>query len=225
MDLAVDQINGTGGLFGRPLELRFSDTRGIPAVGEGAARDLHAQGASVLLGEYHSVVADAISASTWLQIPFICSSAVLDSITARRSPWVFRICPPQSRGWGLFARYVQEAGFRRIVSLVEPSPYWNSGAGIIRRVLTASNVEVVEVEIGRQGDVNQAVAKVLSNLSPRLFILLLVGYPESVRSVRNCATSLAGRLSRWAIQRGGRSLRIGMKRSVRASALSHFCPT
>lgn len=183
MELAVDLISRAGGLLGRPLELRFADTRGIPAAGEALAQSLQAEGASVLLGGYHSVVADAISASTWLQVPFICSSAVLDSITARRSPLVFRICPPPSRGWRLFARYIEEAGYRRVVSLIEPNIYWSSGARIIRWSLTKSTSELVEIEIARQGDVSPAVAEILSYLSPRLLILLLVGYPEPLRSL------------------------------------------
>jgi ABC-type branched-subunit amino acid transport system substrate-binding protein len=46
-----------------------------------------------------------------------------------------------------------------------------------------SNLEVVEVGIGRPADVSLAVAKVVSNLTRGLLILLLVGYPEPLRSV------------------------------------------
>jgi ABC-type branched-subunit amino acid transport system substrate-binding protein len=184
MKIAIDDINRAGGLLGQRLELRFADTQGIPAFGEAAAKALQAQGASVLLGEYHSVVADAISAAPWHEVPFICSSAVLDSITARRCSWVFRICPPQSRGWQLFARFILEAGYRRVVSLIEPNAYWSAGAGIIRNHLGQSGSEVVEFEVdaeGRFADV--AVASVLSESPRPLMVLLLIGYPEPLRSV------------------------------------------
>jgi ABC-type branched-subunit amino acid transport system substrate-binding protein len=151
MKIAIDHINRAGGVLGRELELRFADTRGTPSAGEAVAKSLQAQGASVLLGEYHSIVADSIAAARGCEIPFICSSAVLDSVTARRSPLVFRICPPQSQGWQLFAHHILDGGYRRVVFLIEPNAYWSSGAEIIRNQLGESSSEVIEVEMGARG--------------------------------------------------------------------------
>ena len=183
MELAIEDVNRAGGVLGQQLELRFADTRGTPSLGEPAALALQAEGASVLLGEYHSVVADAIAAATWHEIPFICSSAVLDSITARRSPWVFRICPPQSRGWHLFARYIVNAGYRRVVILIQPNVYWLRGAGILRDHLEKSFLEVVKVDVDAEGGSNVDLASVLADSVRPAIALLLIGYPEPLRSV------------------------------------------
>jgi ABC-type branched-subunit amino acid transport system substrate-binding protein len=104
MTLAVEQINGAGGALGKPLELLFEDTQGRPQAGLAAVEKLVADAAiHAFAGEFHSVVADAIVEPIQRSgIPFVCASATMDSITARRLSAVFRLAPPQSYGWSVY---------------------------------------------------------------------------------------------------------------------------
>src|SRR5438128_8361299 len=92
MQLAVRQINNRGRFGRRMLDLVFEDTKGLPAAGLDAVDKLARQEVDVLAGEYHSIVANAVVAEAdRLRLPFVCASATLDAITARRVRHVFRI--------------------------------------------------------------------------------------------------------------------------------------
>lgn len=59
--IAVEEINATGGVNGRQIELLVRDTKGKPDSGTVAARELIGEGANLLLGTVSSAVALAIS--------------------------------------------------------------------------------------------------------------------------------------------------------------------
>src|SRR5438876_1208571 len=135
MQLAVRQINDAGGVGRSMLDLVFEDTQGLPAAGLDAVDRLARQGVDVLAGEYHSMVANAVLAEVdRLRLPFVCASATLDAITARRLSRVFRIAPPQSYGWRAYASYLVATGMSRVFAVIEHSTYWEAagadGSGI-----------------------------------------------------------------------------------------------
>ena len=56
--LASEEINAAGGILGRPVEIIYADTRGMPAEGRTAAERLITQNKVVaVFGEFHSPVA------------------------------------------------------------------------------------------------------------------------------------------------------------------------
>ncbi|OVZ99983.1 amino acid ABC transporter substrate-binding protein [Streptomyces sp. CS113] len=186
MELAAGEVNDAGGIEGRPLELVVRDTAADPHRAEAAVEELARLGVAALAGEYHSVVARtaAIRADA-LGVPFLCSSAVLDGLTERPSPWVARLAPAQSHGWRVYADFLLAAGHRRVVVAAQPSVYWASGARILRDHLAPHGGTVVEVDMRES-----TPATVCDTLADRhaTALLLLVGHPEPavsiVRSVR-----------------------------------------
>src|SRR5262249_40656837 len=62
LELAVADVNGLGGVGGRPLELLIRDTGAGPAEAVAIVDELHKNGVAAIAGEYHSVVARAIAA-------------------------------------------------------------------------------------------------------------------------------------------------------------------
>src|SRR5215467_5688584 len=82
LELAVREVNDAGGIGGRPLELVIRDTSADPQRATAAVAELARLGVAALAGEYHSVVARAAAAKAdALGVPFLCSSAVLDTLT------------------------------------------------------------------------------------------------------------------------------------------------
>lgn len=141
MEIGVQDVNSRGGIGGRPLELLFEDTSGVPAAGVEALERLRSGGACALVGEFHSVVADAVAKrADRAHFPFLCSSATLDAITSRRSPYVFRLAPPQSHGWRVYADFLLERGFRHVIEIIREDVYWNGGAAVLRRHLEPASV-------------------------------------------------------------------------------------
>jgi ABC-type branched-subunit amino acid transport system substrate-binding protein len=181
LELAVAEVNGAGGIGGRPLELLVRDTAADPQRGAAAVDELAQLGVAAVAGEYHSVVARAAAArADALGLPFLCSSAVLDALTEQPTEWVARLPPPQSRGWQIYADFLLGAGHSRIAVATEPSVYWAAGARILRNHLAPRGGTVIELDA--RALTPEAVCDQLVDQRATA-LLLLVGFPEPAVSI------------------------------------------
>jgi len=182
LELAVADVNGLGGVGGRPLELLIRDTGAGPAEAVAIVDELHKDGVAAIAGEYHSIVARAIAArATQLGLAFVCSSAVLDSLTDEPSRWVARLAPAQSHCWRVYAEFLVRVGYRRVALISQPDRYWSTGAGILRAVLGEAGVGVVSVDASAT-DAADAAAQ-LAEIGGIAAAVLLVAYPEPAASL------------------------------------------
>ncbi|MDV9187698.1 ABC transporter substrate-binding protein [Streptomyces sp. SR27] len=186
LELAVEDVNNSGGIGGRPLELVVRDTTADPEKAVAAVDELAHLGVAALAGEYHSVVArTAATRADALGLPYLCSSAVLDALTERPTERVARIAPAQSHGWRIYADFLLEAGHRHIAVAADPSVYWASGARILRDRLAPRGGDVTELDTRTLTPTALCDALVDSGATA---LLLLVGHPEPavpiVRAVR-----------------------------------------
>ncbi|MES5820625.1 ABC transporter substrate-binding protein [Streptomyces sp. RG80] len=186
LELAAGEVNDAGGMAGAPLELLVRDTAADPKRAEAAVDELAGLGVAAVVGEYHSVVARAAAArADALGLPYLCSSAVLDTLTEQPTPWVARLSPPQSRGWRVYADFLLGAGHRRIAVAAQPSVYWAAGTRILRDHLTPRGATLIELDMSVL-----TPATVCDELldGEATALLLLVGHPDPavpiVRSVR-----------------------------------------
>jgi ABC-type branched-subunit amino acid transport system substrate-binding protein len=181
LELAVHEVNDAGGIAGRPLELVVADTAADPHKATAAIDELAQLGVAALAGEYHSVVARAAAArADALGLPFLCSSAVLDTLTEQSTDWVARLAPAQSRGWQVYADFLLRAGHSRIAVAAESSVYWASGARILRDYLAPRGGTVIELDLRARSP--EAVSDELAGIRATA-LLLLVGYPEPAVSI------------------------------------------
>ena len=187
LELAVREVNDASGIVGRPLELVIRDTAADPQRATAAVDELARLGVAALAGEYHSVVARTAAAEAdALGLPFLCSSAVLDTLTEQPTEWVARLAPAQSHGWQIYADFLLSAGHSRIAVATEPSVYWASGARILRDYLSPRCGTVIELDM-RALAPTALCDELVDNRATA--VLLLVGYPEPavsiVKSVRH----------------------------------------
>lgn len=181
LELAAAEVNGAGGINGRPLELIVRDTAADPQKAAAAVDELAGLGVAALAGEYHSVVARAAAArADALHLPFLCSSAVLDVLTDQPTDWVARIAPAQSRGWRLYADFLLGLGHKRIAAATVPSVYWASGTRILWDYITPRGGSVTEFEMN-----SLTPAALCDELAGKdvTALLLLVGHPEPAVSI------------------------------------------
>ncbi|MFE5333288.1 ABC transporter substrate-binding protein [Embleya sp. NPDC056575] len=181
LELAVRDVNDDGGINGRPLELAIRDTAADPQTAAAAMDELAALGVAAVAGEYHSVVARAAAArADALELPFLCSSAVLDALTEQPTEWVARLAPAQSHGWRVYADFLLAAGHSRIALAAQPSVYWASGTAILRDHLTARGGTVMELDM-RALTPTDVCDELADHRATAL--LLLVGHPEPAVSI------------------------------------------
>jgi ABC-type branched-subunit amino acid transport system substrate-binding protein len=181
LELAVRDVNEAGGVVGRRLELLVRDTAADPRRAAAAVDELARLGVVAVVGEYHSVVARAAAGrADALGVPFVCSSAVLDSLTEAPTDWVARLAPAQSRGWQIYAEFLLGAGYRRIAVAAEASVYRAAGARILRDCLAPRGGMVIEVDV-RALTATAVCDELVDNRAAAL--LLLVGHPEPAVSI------------------------------------------
>ncbi|MGO9566559.1 MAG: ABC transporter substrate-binding protein, partial [Desulfomonilaceae bacterium] len=92
--LAVNEINGEGGVDGRKIEIIFADTAANPDVAKPAIENLvKKENVSVIIGIVSSAVAKAITPMmNDLKCPLIITDAMSDEVTGSMcNPWTFRI--------------------------------------------------------------------------------------------------------------------------------------
>jgi branched-chain amino acid transport system substrate-binding protein len=96
--LALDEINGAGGINGRPIELVKEDDTGKPDVGRSAMEKLITQDKVIVVGGgYSSSVSFAMAAvAQQREVPFVVNTGSDDKITEQKWSHVFRLNPPAS---------------------------------------------------------------------------------------------------------------------------------
>jgi len=125
MNLAVKDINEQGGVLGKPLELIFADTEGLPERGGAAVERLITEnGVVAITGEYHSAVGMAeLEVCHEYGVPCLFSETWSDDITASGYMEVFRIAPASSMNSRATAEWFAAVGVENVVSIVENTDY------------------------------------------------------------------------------------------------------
>ena len=98
-DLALEEINGKGGVKGKKLEFVIEDDTGRPEVGRSVVEKLITKDKVVLIGGgYSSSVTYAVAGVCQQnQMPFLINTGSADKITEQKWDYIFRLNPPASK--------------------------------------------------------------------------------------------------------------------------------
>jgi branched-chain amino acid transport system substrate-binding protein len=150
--IAVDLVNASGGVAGRPIVL---DVRDLESAGQAPAvmAGLKADGTSVVLGAFSSDLSvPASAAANAAGLVYWETGAVADRLTGRGLPLVFRV---GASGTNLGAnsasfavdqlapRLAREAAQLRLAIVAAPDDYAQSVADAAARTATAEGVPIV----------------------------------------------------------------------------------
>jgi branched-chain amino acid transport system substrate-binding protein len=129
--IAAEELNASGGLLGKKVELVIGDTSGLPEKGTAVMERLVTHDKVVAVGgEAHSSVALAeIEVAHRYGIPLVISEAWADDITAKGYPEVFRVTVSNSLIYSKAAKWIKDAGFKHVAVIGENSDW---GLGVIR---------------------------------------------------------------------------------------------
>ena len=155
MNLAVKDINEAGGVLGRPMELIFADTEGLPERGTAVAeRLIQENGVVALAGEYHSAVGRTIAEVAHEEhIPVLFSETWGDFITETGYPEVFRIAPASTMVSQVTAEWLASLDVENVVIIAENTDFGIGAAESDTKFMEEAGITVEEpifVELGTQ---------------------------------------------------------------------------
>jgi branched-chain amino acid transport system substrate-binding protein len=141
-EMGAAEINAQGGVLGRPLQIVYTDTRGMPAEGRTAAERLVQESKVVaVFGEFHSPVALAeMEVFRKYHIPFMACDVWSDQITAKGYAEVFRNAPTISLIDTQIGQWMTKVGFKKVALLAE-----KNDVGLAARTAVANELKKANI--------------------------------------------------------------------------------
>ena len=166
IQLAIDAVNATGGIAGKPIAFAQADMQSQPGAAAAVNGLISGQQVNILLGSGTSALSYPASAAAELaQLPFIELTAPADGIMTRGFKFLLRTCPTSTMAGTLAANTIKARFTGRNLGLL-----FNTGA--------------------TGGAIAAAVISALN--AAKLPITLAAGYPEDAVDLSN----QAGRMMR-----------------------------
>ncbi len=189
LEFGVSELNNNGGIDGRLIKLLVRDSAANPQKALNLVEELVDLGVMAIIGEYHSVVAKTIAEKAdELNVPFLCTSAVIDNLFEKPSKWIAQLPQVQSNGWKVYAEFLINNGHKNIALATSPSIYWKAGAHILHERLSKHDGSIVEFDTQLIAPAELCDKVIESRVTA---VLLLIGYPDPViplvKTIRNDA--------------------------------------
>ena len=154
MELAVDDINAKGGLYGRQVELIYGDDEAKPDKGVAAVKKLISRDNVLVVGGcYASSVGIATSQVCQEEmVPFVVAIAISPTITSRGYDYVFRTSPDSPMFLTGINNWLEKVKKPKVVAfLMENSDYGRDGERIwsaVAKKIGAQDTTHLYFEIG-----------------------------------------------------------------------------
>ena len=148
-DMALEEINGGGGIKGMKLDFVYEDDKGEPQVGRAVLEKLINEDKVVMLGGgfSSSVTYPQASVAQQNRVPFLINTASADKITEQGWDYIFRLNPPVSEyASGVETFLAQVVKPKTAVIIHENSLYGNKAAEFFQKSCKKLGIEVLLVE-------------------------------------------------------------------------------
>lgn len=138
-------VNAKGGVLGRPIQLVFEDSQGLPEKGRSAVEKLITKDKVVAIAGSHqsSVCLSEIEVAHRYQIPYINTNCWADSVRQKGYPEVFNTSPYNSLVAKSMADTLKAMKVKRVVAFAENTDY---GIGLAKGVGVALKAVAPNIE-------------------------------------------------------------------------------
>ena len=149
INIATAEINGRGGIKGRPLEVIFADDQGPnPTAAANAVTKLLAQEkVTAMIGPHFTpAILPNLPLLEHFKTPTL-TGASGPAVTERKSPWVFRTRLNDNLGAALLVKFAtEELGWKKIGLEYVNTAFGQSGIAAVKQALTEAKVEPALVQ-------------------------------------------------------------------------------
>ncbi len=196
VQLAVDEVNATGGVQGRMLALRSYDSQSRPEEAANAMTRLVSQDRALfVVGENQSSNSLAMApAAARGEVPMIAPSSTNPRVTSEGGPYVFRVCFTDTFQGQLLARFARETlKAERVAMLVDQrSDYAVGLAKVFAARYGALGGKIVSEEAYARGDTDFR-GQLTRTKAARPQVLFIPGYYSDIGPLARQARELGMR--------------------------------
>lgn len=172
--IAGDEINATGGVLGKQVELVIEDNKSNPKEAVAAAEKLIVKDkVPVMMGAWSSTYTLAVMPKLMeYGVPMVVETSSSGKITTSGNPWIFRISPTSEMEAKAFGGKVDQFGVKKANFLVVNND-WGRGAGTeFAGVLKEKGIEVgvTETMDAKATDLSAQIASIKAAGGDTLFV-------------------------------------------------------
>lgn len=144
VNLLVEDVNKTGGVHGRLIELVVEDDAGDPRTAALAAQKLASSEVVAVIGTYGSAVTEASqNILDESEIVQIATGSTSIRLTEKGLPLFFRTCPRDDEQGRVVAKILASKGYKSVAILHDNSSYAKGLADETRKILDGAKLPVV----------------------------------------------------------------------------------
>lgn len=175
-DMALEEINGGGGVKGMKLEFIMEDDTGRPDVGRSVVEKLITKDKVVMLGGGYSssVVYGVAGVAQQNRVPFLINTGAADKITEQGWDYVFRLNPPVSEyASGVETFLAEVVKPKDAVILHENSLFGTKGAKSFKKSCEKLGIKVLMTEGYEHGGIDfKPVLVKVKQMNPDLIYMI-----------------------------------------------------
>ena len=180
VELALNEINKSGGVLGRQLEASYADNSADPATGIAAARRLiEQQHVSVLLGALATPVTKAVMPiANAARIPFVIDISSGQEFVAAAGiggfEYVFKSNPSDLDIAMATIRWLKSQSVRSVAIVVDDNAFSLANAHAMESAAAGSGIAVVTTQVIKSGaaDIDDVLAKLAAPAPDRILTVL-----------------------------------------------------
>ncbi len=175
-DMALEEINGGGGVKGMKLDFIMEDDTGRPEVGRSVVEKLITKDKVVMLGGGYSssVVFGVAGVAQQNRVPFLINTGAADKITEQGWDYIFRLNPPVSEyASGVETFLAEVVKPKDAVILHENSLFGTKGAKAFKKSCDKLGIKVLMTEGYEHGGIDfKPVLVKVKQLNPDLVYMI-----------------------------------------------------
>ena len=185
VELAVKEINASGGILGKKIQTTTADTQSNPGIAKGLTQKAIDNDVFAIFGPVFSgSIMVSMAESRRAEVPNFTGGEAA-SITEQGNPYVFRTSFTQANAMPKVARYISEqAKLKSIAILYVNNDFGKGGLDAIKKALANSSTKVLSEISTEPGQVDFSAAVLRAKQSNAEGLFAYTNEEESARMLR-----------------------------------------
>lgn len=185
VELAIKEINASGGILGKKIEYSSLDTQSNPGVAKGLTQKAVDDGVFAVMGPVFSgSIMVSMAETQRAEVPNFTGGEAA-AITQKGNPYIFRTSFTQATAMPKVARYIAQNMKAKTVALIYVNnDFGKGGRDVVTKALMANGVQVVADISTDSGQVDFSAPVLKAKQSNADVIFVYTNEEESARALR-----------------------------------------